>query len=570
MNREILIYLFEAYRREFLSEDGSLFDRTVSSALVGQYHYGSFILCAVLAHNESPSESLREDIRSVFLFLNRHIDKPVVKSSIDFNIESICLAHWVCDEPSLKKILAKELIGYLTLLELDIKAHATDYYLLRYFNVKYLNKYLGCEIEINEKVKDVIESIKLSKGVLFDSYVHGNGIPDLTYHCRNLQLLQLCISILGEEGFSCAVQKGFQFLDQISSDSTHLGVYGRSPETAYGYSSLLLSLSFYKESRNHISFKSISQVILERFFTANFKDIEISIGGKKANQNRCGYDSYMYPIVYKLFTLSRCMLATELKAKVQIERIESPKTNNQIFIEVDSGVGVVKWKENFMLFNAKGHQYSQLRPNDSRYFPCIPYVLEIGGEWQAPLVPYQSPCKLPEENFLIKIKRLIQGKLTRFKYKTDYLGYHPVFINSKRKFVVSGNESIDVKAGEIHAESSQIIIRNTWRSIIQAVFCREKLKGIKVSYKLAIKNERVENHYNLNQACNVEYCVRVNVMDNVSFKGQELYLNKKKLMSYSLPVNKMTSCKVYQCTGGWVKIVTFSFVGLTRKFIATY
>lgn len=570
MKYDNLLGFYFKYKEMYLQkESGSLYDNSLSSDLKDQYHYGSFILASVLAHNEKPLDSILKDIMLVLDFMGDYINNPTAIASIDFNIEALCLAHWICEDNNIKVQIEIKLKYFEAYLNIEINAHATDYHTLRYFNIKYFNKYFGCDISISTSTLSVIENLLEAPDILFDSYTTTKeGVPDITYHCRNLQIFQMCVVILEERKFTPSVLSGLLILDVICNKKGDIGFYGRSPETIYGYSSLLLALSTYKTKNTLIDFEYIANTICKKFISSECDEIEITIGGKFNNNQRYGYDSYMYPIVYKLFGLSRCMLAFHFYNTFnKIER-KNCLDEFKIFYSPSSGFVKINSKYNTLFFNIIGHTDSLLRPNDPRYLPCVANSFEHKSGFIAPYVPFRSCCKLSDETILTKLNR----KIRTFFHKFDSysVGFHPIFILQNAEYRIEKNTVIERGEDFISACTTIISKRNRGIKKIFNNFETSNVTNLSILSNIRLEEGRVSFFYEVNKSCLIEYSIRINVKDTLSFKGKNVFINNKLLMSFSLVIDKIISRKLLKCTGGIAVVVVFSFATIINKFRVVY
>ena len=158
-----------------------------SPSLSGQYHISCFVLSSVIAEDDHlNSERI---IRKCLIYLNKEFQhKRYYIHSIDFTIENLCLAHFVSECSLIKSLLAEFLIKYSDNLEAKITGYATDYYLLRYFNIEYYKKYLNISVELNDELSAYYKNLR--NEMVFSGFLKWvEHIPDLAYHCRNLQIL---------------------------------------------------------------------------------------------------------------------------------------------------------------------------------------------------------------------------------------------------------------------------------------------------------------------------------------------------------------------------------------------
>ncbi|AZQ85457.1 hypothetical protein EKO29_16570 [Colwellia sp. Arc7-635] len=569
INFKYLNTIYNQYKKTYFQvESGALIDRSLSSDLISQYHYGSFILAAVLVSNQQRSVTQLNEVKLVLGYLRDHLDDKAVVTSIDFNIESLCIAHWVCECTAIKLLIENELERYACFLTEEIEAQASDYYLLRYFNINYINLKIGFNIKVPLGVSAIVNKTILSKDVLFDSYtLDGNGIPDLTYHCRNMQILQLCVTILGDNRFLDCIERGIAFISRIASDELEACGYGRSPETIYGYSSLLLVLSQWSLIGGKLNFESLLNKIYASFFTENIDDIKLVFGSWDNNQQRCGYDSYMYPIVYKYYALSKIMLSLVLREKRNVKH-EVNVNSERFFYSIASGF--LKFKSNYLelSLNTIGHFDSQLRPKDSRYLPCIPFLLNYKGGFCAPHTPFSTYIKTPKESIYRKYIRFFSN---RFFYSSPlHVGFHPVF---KYK----NNSAVIIKSKLVRSNELEVVSKSTelsWYADKIGLF-KKKLKSkeslaLNIQCHFKFHQNEFEILYQLTEPCNIEYSIRINEFDSYQIDENNIYVNGLKIISLNMKVERTISIKLFKCTGGFARVIIFLLSGKTNNLSVKY
>lgn len=558
-----LVRTYENFREKFFNpKTGALIDKTLSSELKSQYHYGAFILSSVLVYNQTKNKACLSDIDSIFKFLVDNVNDEVVKVSLDFNIESLCLAHWRCLNESLKASLEEKIKYFSFYLNPNINAYANDYYLLRYFNINYVNKILGLKLMIPEKVKNTVTKLSSSSGILFDSYSQsGQGIPDLTYHCRNLQIFQMCALIFENDEFDNVVEKGIQFLINIFSKNLEIGGYGRTPESVYGYASLLLSLSPYNCKRAPLTFDDVLDKISKTFFVRKNFDINITFY-EDENNLRCGYDTYVYPVVYKYYALSRLLLAVSINSDENKCIAFKPSVKGWFF-DIESGFLRLSNHKINLILNLYGHYDSQLRARDRRYLPLVPCYFFNEFSYKMPQTPYSSVVKLPKTGL---IKKILKKVLDFLEPKPTHTGFHPRFISLE---------------GESLITKCKVIKSNTEETVLDVIeFENSKKWNKEKSSKVGIEGLSVKCYlryadalsirYELSKQSIIEYSIRLNDSDVYFFVGSKVYVNTHVFVKFNIPIKKVINEKIYKCVGGYVKIVTFAFIYRSKELEVDY
>ena len=416
--------LYQDFKTRYF-ESGEIF----SSALSGQYHISCFVLSSVIAEDDYiNSERI---IKKCLIYLDKEFQHTGHLHSIDFTIENLCLAHFVSDCEHIKSLLADFLIKYTDSLETQITAYATDYYLLRYFNIEYYKKYLNISVELNDEFNAHISKIFEMKWFLADSLNGSEHIPDLAYHCRNLQILMGIYLVNECKNILSLIKKGLQALIYFGTEDGRFCFYGRSANLVYGYASLYTAVKLIKNKKNIKKIENLKNYFLHNFVNLEKNEIyvtELGIGDEK----RLNFDSYVYPLVYKIFTLSRILLSNNEKYNSIVSlKLDAPVDDQILY---DNETGFIFFKADFgeLTLNLRGHPNAMIRPNDNRYLP----LNFVSKTFKVPDHKiYYAEARSTDRiirKVVKKIKNYVFGNIAKQGF-----GYCPVYYNHNTRFHIT-------------------------------------------------------------------------------------------------------------------------------------
>lgn len=416
--------LYQDFKTRYF-DSGEIF----SSALSGQYHISCFVLSTVIAEDDYiNSERI---IKKCLIYLDKEFQHTGHLHSIDFTIENLCLAHFVSEYSPIKSLLSDFLIKYTSSLEAKITGYATDYYLLRYFNIEYYKKYLNNSVELNDELSAHITKIFEMKWFLADSLNGSEHIPDLAYHCRNLQILMGIYLVNECKDILCLIKKGLQALIYFGTEDGRFCFYGRSANLVYGYASLYTAVKLIKNTKNIKKLESLQNYFLHHFVNLEKNEIYVTESGI-GDEKRLNFDSYVYHLVYKTFTLSRILLSDNEKynSRVSLE-LDAPVDDQ---IQYDNKTGFISFKSDFgeLTLNLRGHPNAMIRPNDNRYLPLN--FVSKNFKVPDPKIYYAEARSSDRilRKIVKKIKNYVFGNISKQGF-----GYCPVYYNHNTRFHIT-------------------------------------------------------------------------------------------------------------------------------------
>ncbi|WP_281630272.1 hypothetical protein [Vibrio sp. St2] len=525
-----------AHERHYVSKD--IFD----NAYIGQYHIGAYVLCLInyLAKNSNNGQYFNY-LEESLSYLNMQWNNNLGIDSADFSIESLCLAHYYAKDKKVKLKIQKFLVEHSDILKNKIKAKATDYYYLRYFNCLYFKEKLGVNISCPNGALNVIQATQSKSGVLFDSFNGNQGCPDLAYHSRNLQILTSCVVLLDDKSLEPMVHKGFNFILNIASNSGRSAYYGRSADLIYGEASLYMAIKLMFKDQATGFWKRCIHRFEQSYLAPSCAKLAINpfqIG----EDNRDGMDSYVYPMVYELYSLSRISCSPDIIQSRSILDIDQEQRPEYTFLDPISGFLKVKREDYEISMNLLGHQLAPIRPNDNRYMPLFPYAHHSGF---VPSPPFKSILKKENDSIWYKVYRKISERYLRSRYSKLYLGYMPYFKVNNKYYVPSKFEMLDIES-----HSVDLKVNNAY------VFPGGKC-GHECEVKKTILNVTVnfENKITLkfkvlnNTDCYFQFSHKPT--DIMTIEGKRVLINGTPLLEFSVPlrINKGYSRKLSSISG---------------------
>ena len=121
-----------------------------------------------------------------------------------------------------------------------IKYRAFDFRLAKRFHETFMFDLRG--LKNRQNVLNLDKKYFGDDGVIFDTINSSNkGVPDLVYHCRNLELITSNIYWNDCDKYLMQAKNGLEFAYKLICSDYNLFYYGRSNDSVYGLSSLLMS-----------------------------------------------------------------------------------------------------------------------------------------------------------------------------------------------------------------------------------------------------------------------------------------------------------------------------------------
>jgi len=408
------------YLKSCINTKGQLVDKKLQAPLNFQYHYSSFILSSIL----------RKDYENLNKVLNYYFSIPtnIMKPSNDFNIVLILFAV-LNDEDNILDKYKSKIIESIT--------HNTDEELFKLNNNFRALRLLGMILEskvkesaYSQKIYDEIDwilELQFDDGFFPDSNmkyeIHKNqGVPHLTYHAKIMMCVGFSYLYTKDARLKESFLKAMKVLLDISIDNYYF-FYGRSTNALFGYGSLYISLILaYKFTNDKMYLNKANDM---KIFIENFQhtDGHISINLNKDGNQRWGFDTYMYDIVYNAYSNALFLLGDNMivdSEKNNIKQLAIAKENIQI--HKNSGFVVYKSKDIKYCLNFKGHQNSLKHGFDSRVSPFSILYFQNNITNLLPAIGYKPSgiLSLVETKFYFK---KIYAKL----YQAYYYDWLPIF-----------------------------------------------------------------------------------------------------------------------------------------------
>ncbi|MFA0308131.1 hypothetical protein AB4543_19765 [Vibrio splendidus] len=362
-----------------------------------QYHYSCLLICAV-------HFGMNRDITLLLDIIVSQQESCIRNGTYDFVLENVNISLSLTSNMKLKhKIFEVKCRLEREIESKDVKVnyHALDYKYLSLFN-SYSN--------VDDFKRKIYQCA--STGCLFDSKsIEGNGIPDLVYHSRNLEILIRTRKTLNLD-LDCEISKGINFVYELDKQFGDALFFGRSQFSTYGLGSLYYSLKL-----SNLSERKLEQSLLLGKMDKIIDGILDS--GRlrwsyRLDKKKYGADKYIYPIVYSCFFLSRVILARSELEPMDI-KWNSVNIKNLFNTESVNGCKVV--------YYSGPEITSKIDVSDTRYvanFPLLSYESELKS-----LVPFflfsYSPNFSISKKIVIKALNALLSRV--FRYINFFIRY---------------------------------------------------------------------------------------------------------------------------------------------------
>ena len=371
----------------------TFFKRTLCAALPvqqrlqHQYHWGCLLIAAVTLEQDDAVAQLLDLIEQ---------DKLAYATfgTVDFTLESLTLVQrFYRHRDATVNARIAELIDALALMGSDKTYFALDYQYLHAFNQP---------ISVSELLASLV-AIDERSGLLFDSFdKQGKGIPDLVYHCRNLEILIKAKQFEQSACLDLAINKAVSVLFELLAQGSLALFFGRSQHSLYGLGCLfyiLNSIEFSSESLNNARDSYINK--LSKMIAVIMQDAQLRTNLNSLN-TRDGADQYMFPEVYSSFLLSRVCLAVNRPNKIAVTIAKIDVSQYFAFrpIAVKQLV-ITTCDETFT---------SLMMPNDYRYQANTMQVVIADGD-EISLIPFKTIAVTPYVSTLQKLKARVLNRL---------------------------------------------------------------------------------------------------------------------------------------------------------------
>lgn len=436
------ISIFE-YLSKQQRQDGAIFDPNVSSTLDAQCHHVDFGLSSVILSILNNGGSYYD---KAYKSLKYYIDVPMErkKSGVDFSNFPILLAYILLKNNDNKNILSAMLNDYIAKMVHHATIDNINTYGNNFITLRALNHLLRFKISGDENDKKTAQHLidctlkwQFDDGIFYDyprDFNYHKGIPSLAYHSW-ITLLVLLFAIISKEKH--VLDKALYALEAmaklVASDGEAF-YYGRTNNALYGYacgiSAFSIASNYFKNNSLAQRFKECEKSLFI-FCTRHIaEDGHIHIVPNRFEDERCGFDSYMYVTVYNAFTMPLFLLSAIIEDTVCATEYSGLSEVHHL---KESGFIIKKGSKMSTAFNLKGHNHYQLYLLDPRFTGGTPLFIKFNGHDILPNIPLSSPpyTQGRMESIGEKIKRKATEAISEIKewgYLEHYNPLHAGFI----------------------------------------------------------------------------------------------------------------------------------------------
>ena len=118
---------------------------------------------------------------------------------------------------------------------------------------------------------------------------------------------------------------------KLTADDGEAFYYGRTNNALYGYAcgipALRAAANYLKEGDKAEGFKACEQALFQFSARHCAKDGHLYIVPNKFEEERCGFDNYMYVTVYNAFTMAMLLLSSLIKNAAESDRPTEPRVD---------------------------------------------------------------------------------------------------------------------------------------------------------------------------------------------------------------------------------------------------
>ena len=426
-----------AYLSKHQRENGAIYDTNASSALNAQYHHANFGLSSVILYILNNNEIYYDRAFKAFKF---YIDMPLEhkKGGIDFSNFPILLAYILLKNNDSKNILFTMLGDYIKKMAHHAAVDNVGTYGNNFVTLRALNHLLRFMLFEEDKDRELAytflnHSLKwqFEDGIFYDfprSFNDEKGIPSLAYHSKITFITLLFGVISGDKGITDRALLGLDALVKLTADDGEAFYYGRTNNALYGYAcgipALRAAANYLKDGEKAEGFKACERALFQFSARHCAKDGHLYIVPNKFEEERCGFDNYMYVTVYNAFTMAMLLLSSLIKDTVKPDMPTEPRVD----YFKDSGFFIKKGERISAAFNLKGHNYYEQYLLDPRFTCITPLFIKHGGSDILPTIPFSAPHYIQgrDEPPVKKIKRKISEAFLEIKKWSHLEHYNPL------------------------------------------------------------------------------------------------------------------------------------------------
>lgn len=459
-------------------KDGSILDPNILLTLDAQYHYASMGLGAVILFLLTGQD---EYYGRAYATLKYYTNVPMEKKSggVDFSnfpfLVSYMLLHDRDDKCELKALLRKyaDNMSHHANVEKG-STYGNNFVTLRALNHLLMFMLLGEDKDRELAYTFINHSLKwqFEDGIFYDfprSFNDNKGIPSLAYHSKITFITLLFGIISGDKEITDRALLGLDALVKLAADDGEAFYYGRTNNALYGYacgiSALRAAANYLKEGEKAEGFKACEQALFQFSARHCANDGHLYIVPNKFEEERCGFDNYMYVTVYNSFTMAMLLLSSLIKDDVKPDIPTEPRVD----YFKDSGFFIKKGGRISAAFNLKGHNYYEQYLLDPRFTCITPLFLKLGDSDILPTIPFSSPSYTQGrmESAGKKLRRKISEAISEIK-KWSYLEhYNPLYAGFIPYIVEKNNLYMPLKItrSDVSVVDNIVIIKSSGRFI---------------------------------------------------------------------------------------------------------
>lgn len=427
-------------------EDGSILDPNVSSTLDAQYHHANMGLGGVVLFLLTGDAEYYERAYRAFKYYS---DVPPGRKDggMDFSnfpfLVSCMLLHGRDGQCRLRDLLK----GYVD----DMTHHAGmekgATYGNNFVTFRALNHLLRFKILGEGRDQELADAFmghslkwQFDDGVFYDfprGFNDKNGIPSLAYHAKITLITLLYGIIAGDKNILERALTGLDALEKLTANDGEAFYYGRTNNALYGYACGILAMrtasNYLREGRLAEGFKACETALFRFCSRHGAKDGHLYIVPNDLEDQRCGFDNYMYVAVYNAFTMSMLLLSTLMRDTV------SPAGSTEAGVHwfKDSGFIIKKSDRISVAFNLKGHNYCEQYLLDPRFTCAAPLFVKYGASDILPSIPFSYPNPAAKaESPVKKIRRRLVEAFSEIggwsmlrRYNPLYAGFIPYLVD---------------------------------------------------------------------------------------------------------------------------------------------
>lgn len=454
---------------QWIKEGNKTIDPLLNTEIYDEYQYGNFILISTILHNKHQDNEYLKFNENILQYISsKTFHSPLYR---EFNLEALCISYEIFKT---KNILDAIFSLENSSNEVLNKYKAIDFTIAKLFTINYKLNNLKNQHSLSF-IKKKINNYFGKDGIIYDSKNNNNiGIPDLVYHCRNLELLTADVFWNNNLTFLNQVKSAFEFILNLMCDDGYFGYYGRSNDSLYGISSLLTSFSYatllFPNEKNLFKDKYdlVKEILISDYFDS--KNNCFFVFPNSTNKKILFTDDYIHVLVYNYFAFSRYLLSShivnnarlykfqneELKINFNIKKKNIVVFDDSCFVKLNSKIQAV--------FNYRGHYDSSFIKNDNRYSPLSLIRLVYERKNHIPL--------------LVSSRNSYNGKY--YKCKNLFSNFRDYFYSKYRQIIIPGYTPIIRK-------------NNRWYKPVVGKIESKKDGMLKLQYEFCMVDSFIDN-----------------------------------------------------------------------------